>query len=191
MEAISLSWCLLYYYFANTSHYDDVIMGAMASQITSHTIVYSAVYSDADQRKHQSSASLSFVWGIHQDRWIPRTNGQYRGKCFIWWRHHEALTMSEICSILGGYFFNNLKQDICVPHVFLQTNLCHSMSRGLMKTNFFLALKVMSKTAVAFVTGILALYVLSPRCSGINGRIECDCRCHGDARTSVDIVWPR
>ena len=34
--------------------------------ITSLTIVYSTVYSGADQRKHQSSASLAFVWGIHQ-----------------------------------------------------------------------------------------------------------------------------
>ena len=32
-------------------------MGAMASQITSLTIVYSAVYSDADQRKYQRSTS--------------------------------------------------------------------------------------------------------------------------------------
>ena len=46
-------------------HYCDVIMGAVASQITSLMIVYSTVYSDADQRKHQSSASLAFVWGIH------------------------------------------------------------------------------------------------------------------------------
>ena len=49
------------------SHYCDVIMTAMASQITSLTIVYSTVYSGADQRKHQSSASLAFVWWIH--RW--------------------------------------------------------------------------------------------------------------------------
>ena len=47
-------------------HYNDVIMGAIASQITSLTIVYSIVYSDADQRKHQSSASLAFVRGIHR-----------------------------------------------------------------------------------------------------------------------------
>ena len=33
-------------------HYDDVIMGAMASQITSLTIVYSTVYSGADHSKH-------------------------------------------------------------------------------------------------------------------------------------------
>ena len=47
-------------------YYRDVIMGAIASQITSLTIVYSTVYSDADQRKRQSSASLVFVWGIHR-----------------------------------------------------------------------------------------------------------------------------
>ena len=47
-------------------HYNDVIMGMMASQITSLTIVYSTIYSGADQRKHQSSASLAFVWGIHR-----------------------------------------------------------------------------------------------------------------------------
>ena len=41
-------------------------MGTMASQITSLTIVYSTIYSDADQRTHQSSASLAFVWGIHR-----------------------------------------------------------------------------------------------------------------------------
>ena len=39
-------------------------MGEIASQITSLTIVYSTVYSDADQRKHQRSASLAFVRGI-------------------------------------------------------------------------------------------------------------------------------
>ena len=47
-------------------HYSDVIMATMASQITSPTVVYSTVYSDADQRKHQSSVSLAFVRGIHR-----------------------------------------------------------------------------------------------------------------------------
>ena len=41
-------------------------MGTMVSQITSLTIVYSTVYSGADQSKYQSSASLAFVWGIHR-----------------------------------------------------------------------------------------------------------------------------
>ena len=47
--------------------YNDVIINAMASQITSLAIVYSTVYSGTDERKHQSSASLAFVRGIH--RW--------------------------------------------------------------------------------------------------------------------------
>ena len=42
-------------------------MSAIVSQITNLTIVFSTVYSGADQRKHQNSASLACVWGIH--RW--------------------------------------------------------------------------------------------------------------------------
>ena len=45
---------------------NDVIIGEIASQITSLTIVYSTIYSDADQIKYQSSASLAFVRGIHR-----------------------------------------------------------------------------------------------------------------------------
>ena len=52
-------------------HHNDVIMSAMASQITSLTTVYSGV----DQRKHQSSVSLAFVRGIHQ---LP-VNFPYKG----------------------------------------------------------------------------------------------------------------
>ena len=48
------------------SHYDDVIMTMLASQITSLTVVYSIVYSGVNQRKHQSPASLAFVWEIHR-----------------------------------------------------------------------------------------------------------------------------
>ena len=57
-------------------------MGAMTSQIPSLTIVYSTVYSGADQRKHQSSTSLAFVREFTGDRWILRTNDQWCGKCF-------------------------------------------------------------------------------------------------------------
>ena len=52
---------------ATLNHYSDVIMGAMASLIPGVSIVYSTVCSGADQRKHQRSASLAFVRGIH--RW--------------------------------------------------------------------------------------------------------------------------
>ena len=66
----------------NQFHNIDVILTMMVSKITSLTVVYSIVCSGVDQRKHQSSASLIFVWRIHRDRWSPRTKGQWRGKCF-------------------------------------------------------------------------------------------------------------
>ena len=53
--------------YAFLSLYSDGIMGAIASQITSLAIVFSTVYSGANQRKHQSPASLAFVRGTH--RW--------------------------------------------------------------------------------------------------------------------------
>ena len=48
-------------------NYNGVIMSAMAPQISSLTIVHSTAYSGADRRKHQISAPLAFVRGIH--RW--------------------------------------------------------------------------------------------------------------------------
>ena len=51
---------------SNIKYYGDVIMSSMTSQITSLMIDCSKVYSAADQKKHQSSASLAFVWGVHQ-----------------------------------------------------------------------------------------------------------------------------
>ena len=49
------------YQHNSTIHYSDVIMGAIAFQITCLAFVYSIAYSGADQRKHQSSGSLAFV----------------------------------------------------------------------------------------------------------------------------------
>ena len=103
-------------------HYTDVIMTTMASQITSLTIVYSTVYSDADQRKHQSSASLAFVWGIHRDRWIPCTKGQLRGKCFhlmtsscLWFTLDKALFPCPIKVRFKAFKTNHTKVDISLP----------------------------------------------------------------------------
>ena len=66
-------------------------MSAMASQIqiTGASIVCSAVCSGADQRKHQSSASLAFVRGIH--RWpenFPHTGASNTENVSIWWRSY-------------------------------------------------------------------------------------------------------
>ena len=65
-----------------TIHYIDVIMGVMASQITSLTVVYSTVYSGADERKHQSSAPLAFVRGIHRGPINSPHNGPVTRKIF-------------------------------------------------------------------------------------------------------------
>ena len=63
-HALSHWWLPLYTFI---DHYNNAIMDVMAYQITSRMIVYWTVYSGADQRKHQSSASLVFVRGNH--RW--------------------------------------------------------------------------------------------------------------------------
>ena len=92
---LNMSWILIQFVINKmwSYHYIDVIM---ASQITSVSIVYSIVCSDADQRKHQSSASLAFVLGIHRYRWIPRTKGQLRGKSF------HLMTSSWCCPVVIG-----------------------------------------------------------------------------------------
>ena len=74
---------------SNSMYYNDVIMSTMVSQITSLTIVYSTFHSCVDQRKHQSSASLAFVRGIH--RWpvnSPEQMASNAENVSIWWRHH-------------------------------------------------------------------------------------------------------
>ena len=82
-----------------TKHYNDVIMGAIATEITSLTIIYSTVYSDADQRKHQSSASLAFMPVSGE---FPAPMASNAENVSIWWRHHaervtDPPTPSEHC----------------------------------------------------------------------------------------------
>ena len=78
------------------TYYCDVIMGMNASQITSLTVVYSTLYSGADQRKHKSSASLAFVRGIHRrpvnspQKW-PATQKMFPFDDVIMSLSHKAL----------------------------------------------------------------------------------------------------
>ena len=73
-------------------------MGAMASQITSPTIVYSTVYSGADQRKHQISALLAFfcVWNSPVIGEFPAQMVSNAENVSIWWRHHYIFHASGI-----------------------------------------------------------------------------------------------
>ena len=107
-----------------TMHYNDVIMGAIASQITCLTLVHSTVYSGADQRKHQSSMSLASVRGIHRrpvnspHKWpvtrkmfpfddvimvlcvqITVSNGTKNNPS---WLHHQMETLSGLLAICAG-----------------------------------------------------------------------------------------
>ena len=79
------------------SHYGDVIMGTVASQITSLTTVYSTVWSGADQRKHQSSASLAFVRGNSPVTGELSTQMSSNAENIsIWWRHHKEMILPVI-----------------------------------------------------------------------------------------------
>ena len=73
---VATCWC------GYSIHYNDVIMNAMASQITGVSIVCITVCSGADLRKHQSSASLAFVRGIHRWPLISPHKGPVTRKCF-------------------------------------------------------------------------------------------------------------
>ena len=68
--------------------------GSMASQITSLTIVYSAVHSGADQRKNQSSASLALGGEF------PAQMASNAENVSIWWRHHDTTEMRSVLLVI-------------------------------------------------------------------------------------------
>ena len=84
-------------------HYSDVRMGAIASQITSLTIVYSTIYSGADQRKHQSSASLVFVRGNSPETGeFPAQMASNAENVSIWWRHRVHCFTGVMARVYKG-----------------------------------------------------------------------------------------
>ena len=72
---------------SETHHYSDVIMSAMASQITGVSIVYSTVCSGAENIKvsrHWPS------WGkFTAERWFPARSGSNGENVSNWWRHRD------------------------------------------------------------------------------------------------------
>ena len=130
-----LHLCCLTQNWITLKHY-DVMMGEMASQITSLTIVYSTVYSDADQRKHQSSASLAFVQGILRGpvnfphKW-PVTRKMF--PCYdviMWWSQSNkrsrsfdtGITHSQhnaFARVLSWYFVTCLWNEYIITHLLL------------------------------------------------------------------------
>ena len=74
----------------NSVHYCDVIIGAVASQITGASIICSTVCSGADQSEHQSSSSLAFARGINRWPVVSRHKGA------VTWKAFQVMTSSWI-----------------------------------------------------------------------------------------------
>ena len=113
----------LQYVFHHT-HYSDVIMSAMAFQITGASNVCSIVGSGADQRKHQSSASLAFVWWPVTGE-FPEQRASNAENVSIWWRHYLAISCGKSFArplqANSAFFFlllqkknNSIVQKICI-----------------------------------------------------------------------------
>ena len=83
-------------------------MSAIASQITILTIAYSTVYPGADQSKHQSSASLAFVWGIHRGTAeFPVQMPSNAENVSIWWRHHGVCENVYVHAVYQTLYAHN------------------------------------------------------------------------------------
>ena len=109
-------------------HYINVIMSMIASQITSVLIACSTVCSGADQRKHQSSASLAFVKGIH--RWPVNSphKGPVMRKMFvsIWSRHRDTGTFCNI-----SFRLTKRTPKLCITGPFVRkSHQCYSPNKG-------------------------------------------------------------
>ena len=77
-------------------------MGAMTSPITRLTVIYWTVYSGADQRKRQSSASLALVREFTSDPWIPTHMSSNAENISIWWRIMIIFCINDGCHCEDG-----------------------------------------------------------------------------------------
>ena len=126
-------------YCCGLSYSSDAIMGAMTSQITSLTIVYSTVYSDVDQRKHHSSASMAFVRGIH--RWPVNSThkGPVTGKMFSF--DDVIIVCSSPTNYLNpGWAITFHQKDFHNPNISIKgsayQNLVYKMSAFLLRHQY-------------------------------------------------------
>ena len=100
-------------------YFSDVVMIATVSQITGTSIVCSTVCSGADQRKHQSYASLTFVRGIH--RWL--VDSPHKG---LVPRKMFPFDDVILCSI---FFLNDLDKMICLSCIVNTMSWSHLQPR--------------------------------------------------------------
>ena len=70
-------------------HYSDAVMSMMACQITNHAVVYSTVYSGADQRKHQTRVTGLCEGNSPVTGEFPAQRASNPENVFISLRHHD------------------------------------------------------------------------------------------------------
>ena len=102
----------------NVKHYNDVIIGSMASQkIISFTIVYSAVYSGADQRTHHPPRHWPFAGKSPGTGEFPAQMASNAENVSIWWRHNDAFLCHDVlmfpCSLLLFSFIRFPRTGSC------------------------------------------------------------------------------
>ena len=134
-------WWILHMEYLNCKEkpYSDVRMGAIASQINGLSVVYSTVCSGGDQRKHQSSASLAFVRGIH--RWPvnslhkkPLTRKMIPFDDVIMWNlNFLPYKKIKILYLLHGRRYGNPlifwgRDKIIIVYFLVQTLLCFDLN---------------------------------------------------------------
>ena len=124
-------------------------MDEIASQITSLTIVYSTVYSDADQRKHQSPASLAFVWGIHRGPVNLRHKWPVTRKMF---------PFDDVIMISDRHLFT---PRICATCVFFAINMQHTQSSTLATIVFLESTRICCDPQLLSYTYLFSLYAIS------------------------------
>ena len=139
----------------SSSHYSNVIISAMVSQIISVSIVCSTVCSGEDQRKHQSFVSLAFMRGIHRwpgnspHKWpVTRkmfhlmTSSWWHGITFcitdflIWTHKGPVIPKFDVCFVCMDKLLNEQSTDYLTHHVASSWRICLNYINRLHICNF-------------------------------------------------------
>ena len=153
-------------------------MGPIASQITSLTIVYSNLYSDADQRKHQSSVSLAFVWGIHQGL----VNSPHK-----WPVTRKMFQFDDVIMFLDGHYRRQQTwyYMVCLKYI------CHHCQR-FMRVGWLILIDIVSHNSLILDDINNVMFELSLiRAKGINSHIYISCgnASHKCVTENIIFTW--
>ena len=136
------------------THYNDVIMNAMASQITSLTIVYLTVYSGGDKKKTSKLRVTGLCGGIHRTGEFPAQRTINAENASIWWRHHVSddcpgIRESNRTDIGGLLSIIHYKLASWIVYLSVFHLRCQTF-----KSRLFIAINMQSKTNWALIFNI-------------------------------------